>query len=177
MMIDSKVLKERLNDRSVLDWIDNDKSSANYKQGFVSGIIKALAIVGELEHFTEHGCDMPPIEFDFDENTIKVLKKLTGAVSDKIKDLELESHSEKDTVENCIMLMEDVHEQMMDYMEMLDVEHTEGIPTLGYTYFQIVQKLLLCRTRHGGGTSTRKKCEKLGFDSYETIIIGESDGE
>ena len=56
----------------------------------------------------------------------------------------------------------------------MNVEHTEGIPMFEYSYFDIVQKLLLSRTRHGGGTSTRKKCEQLGLDSYETVIIGDN---
>jgi len=30
----------------------------------------------------------------------------------------------------------------------------------------------LQRTRHSGGTSTIAKCEQLGFDSGETIVIG-----
>lgn len=177
MKIDSEILRERLNDKSIIDWMDSDRSPQHYKQGFVSGIIKALAIVGEVEYFTEHGEDREPIDFEFDEDIVKGLKALTGAVADKAKALELSSHSEKDIVNMCIGLMEDVHERMMEYMEMMGLEHDEGIPKLSYSYFEIVQKLLLCRTRHGGGTSTRNKCEQLGLDSYETIIIGESEGE
>jgi hypothetical protein len=88
---------------------------------------------------------------------------------------ETASHSEKDIVESCIELMEDVHANMMEYMEMMEVEHTEGIPTLTYNYFQIVKRLLLGRTRHGGGTSTTAKCRQLGIDPYGEIIIGESE--
>src|SRR5699024_5503322 len=149
----------------------------SYKQGFLSGMIKALTIINNVEYFTEHGHERPPIDFELDDETSESLKVVMGAVNDKLNELELSSHSEKDIVNMCILLMEDVHERMMEYMEMMGFEHDEGIPKLSYSYFEIVQNLLLCRTRHGGGTSTREKCEKLGFDSYETIIIGGSEGE
>lgn len=58
-----------------------------------------------------------------------------------------------------------------------NVEDEEEVPRFRYTYFEIIQKLLLARTSYSGGTSTREKCEQLGFDSYETIIIGENERE
>lgn len=177
MMIDSKVLREKLNNPELISWIDEDKSPQHYKQGYLSGLIKALAVLGEVEYIAEHGEEREPISLDFDEDAIEGLKAVTGAISDKIKELELSIHSEKDIVNGCIWLMEDVHEQMMNYMEIMDVQHTEGVPVLSYSYFEIVQKLLLSRTKHSGGTSTRAKCENLGFDSYETVAIGESEGE
>ena len=177
MKIDSGILRERLNSQDLVDWIDEDQSPMHYKQGYVSGLIKALAVLGELEYFTEHGKDMEPIDFEFSDDVIKGLTAVTGALSDKIKELELASHSEKDIVEACIGLMESVHGRLMEYMEMMDVEHTEGTPVLNYSYFEIVQTLLLMRTGHSGGTSTRAKCEQLGFDSYKEIIIGENDNE
>lgn len=175
MRIDSEILRERLNNPELISWIDEDCSSQSYKQGYLSGLIKALAIVGEVEYLTEHGKDREPIDFEFSDDVIKGLTAVTGAVSDKIKELELSSHSEKDILKGCIWLMEDVHERMMNYMEIMDVEHTEGVPVLNYSYFEIVQKLLLSRTKHSGGTSTRAKCEQLGFDSCETVAIGESE--
>lgn len=178
MMIDSKMLRERINNKSAIPWHENDRSTNSYKQGYLSGLIKALAILGEVEYFTEHGKDREPIDFEFSDDVIKGLTAVTGAVSDKIKELELASHSEKDIVEACIGLMEGVHGRMMEYMEMMDVEHTEGVPVLNYSYFEIVQTLLLMRTGHSGGTSTRAKCEQLGLDSFEEIIIGErEDGD
>lgn len=175
MKIDSEVLRERLNNQKLIDWIDKDKSSKQYKRGYLSGLIKALSVLGEVEYFTEHGKDREPIKFEISEDTANELREVIGAVNDKIKELELESHSEKDIVNMCIGLMEDVHEKMMEYMEMMDVEHTEGIPTLRYSYFEIVQKLLLYRTKHSGGTSTRDKCKQLGLDSYKEIFIGKSE--
>lgn len=177
MMIDSGILRERLNNQDLVDWIDEDQSPMHYKQGYLSGLMKALVVLAELEYFTEHGKDREPIDFEFSDDVIKGLTTVTGAVSDKIKELELASHSENYIVEHCIGFMEDVHEKMMEYMEMMGVEHTEGTPSLRYTYFEIVQGLLLLNTSHSGGTSTRAKCKQLGFDSFKEIIIGENDNE
>lgn len=177
MLIDSKELRKRINDPSMLDWFDEDKSPQSYKQGFLSGMIKALAILGEVEYFTEHGKDREPISFEFDEDTVKGLQAVTGAVSDKLKELEPQSHSERYIVEACIGLMEGVHGRLMEYMEMMDVEHTEGVPTVHYTYFEIVQTLLLMRTEHSGGTSTVAKCRQLEIDPYGEVVIGEDEDE
>jgi hypothetical protein len=175
MMINSEVLRKKLNEKSLIDWIDNDNSSESYKQGFRGGIIKALAIISEVEYFEKHGHYRPPIELEMDEKTTEYLKIAMEDIGKKIKELDLESHSEKDIVEKCIELMEDVHSNMMEYMEIMGVQHTEGRPTLTYTYFKIVQKLLLSRTRHAGGTSTRLKCKQLGIESFEEFTIGESE--
>lgn len=174
MKIDSETLRERLNDDSLINWIDKDKSPWHYKQGYLSGLIKALAVLGEVEHLTEHGEEREPIVLDFDEDAVEGLKAITGAVNDKLKELELLSHSEKNIVNGCIDLMEDVHQKITEFM---DQEQREDIPVLRYTYFEIVKTLLLSGTSHGGGTSTRKKCAQLGIDSYEEFFIGEIEEE
>lgn len=89
MIIDSKVLRQRLNDKSVIPWHENDRSTSGYKQGYLSGLLKALVILGEVEYFTEHGKDREPIDFEFSDDVIKGLTAVTGAVSDKIKELEI----------------------------------------------------------------------------------------
>ena len=33
MMIDSEILHKKFNEKSLIDWVDNDKSSSSYKQG------------------------------------------------------------------------------------------------------------------------------------------------
>jgi len=175
--IDSEMLRERLGSQDLLDWIDEDKSPWLYKQGYLSGLMKAIVVLGEVEYYTEHGKDREPIDFEFSVEIIKGLTAVTGAVADKMKELELQSHSERDIIEQCISLMESVHKDMMDYMELMDVEHTEGIPMIRFSYFEIVQRLLLSRTRHGGGTSTRKKCDQLGFDYSGEVIIGEEEAD
>ena len=177
MKIDSETLRKRLNNRELIDWIDEDKSPQHYKQGYISGLIKALVVLGEVEYFTEHGKDRESIDFEFSDEVIKGLTAVTGAVADKMNELELASHSERDIVEQCISLMNGVHQDMMEYMEMMDAEHIEGYPSLIYSNFEIVQRLLLCRTRHGGGTSTRAKCRQLGINPYGEVIIGEEEKE
>ena len=172
MMIDSELLRKKLNNPELIGWIDEDKSPQHYKQGYLSGLIKALAVLGEVEYIAEHGEEREPIVLDFDEDAVEGLKAITGAVNDKLKELELPSHSEKDIVNCCIHLMEDVHQKITEYM---DEKEREDIPVLRYTYFEIVKTLLLSRTSHGGGTSTRKKCTQLGLDSYEEFFIGESE--
>lgn len=177
MKIDSEVLRKKLNDRSIVDWMEEDKSPENYKQGYVSGLIKALAVLGEVEYLTEYGHERPPIELDLDDETSEGLAMVMGALSDKLNELELVSHSEKHIVTSCIGLMESVHANMLEYMQHMgfeyDSENEEERPRFRYTYFEIVQRLLLQSTRHSGGTSVRKKCEKLGIDSYGEVVIGQ----
>lgn len=176
-MIDSEVLREKLNNPELISWIDEDKSPQHYKQGYLSGLIKALAVLGEVEYLAEHGKDREPIVLDFDEDAIEGLKAVTGAVSDKIKELELLSHSEKDIVSGCIWLMEDVHSRMLEFMDINGLEYNREVeeerPEFYYSYFEIIQKLLLSRTRHSGGTSTRAKCEQLGLNPYANVVIRE----
>jgi hypothetical protein len=96
MMINSEVLRKKLNEKSLIDWINNDNSSEIYKEGFCSGIIKALSIISEVEYFEKHGYYRPPIELEIDEKTTEYLKIAMGAIGKKIKELDLESHSEGD---------------------------------------------------------------------------------
>lgn len=173
MMIDSKLLHERFNDKSIIDWLDNDRSPQNYKHGYLSGLIKALAIIDEVEYTTEHGHDRPPIDFGLDDETAESLKIVAETINNKLKEYEITSHSENNIVNGCIALMESVHQNMIEYMDYMGFEYNEeDRPIFGYTYFEIIQTLLLQRTLHAGGTSTRNKCKQLGLDSYKTVNIG-----
>lgn len=104
------------------------------------------------------------------------VRKLT-----ELNPIELTSHSEKDIVSGCISLMQDLYENMIQYMEFMgfeyDKENEEERPHLEYSYFEIVQKLLLWKTSHSGSTSTMDKCKQLGFDSCKRIIFKEKEGE
>jgi hypothetical protein len=95
--------------------------------------------------------------------------------NDKLNELELSSHSEKDIVNGCVSLMQNLYENMIQYMEFMGFEYDKEVeeerPHFEYSYFEIVNKLLLYRTSHSGGTSTRKKCKQLGYDSSERIIF------
>lgn len=60
----------------------------------------------------------------------------------------------------------------MDYMGFeYDPENEEEQPVFKYSYFHIVQTLLLWNTSHSGGTSTQVKCRQLGFDSSESVVL------
>ena len=94
---------------------------------------------------------------------------------------ELESHDEKQTLECCISLMQ---EMVNEFAEWYRWQHGEdAIEELDdeerfcfrKSYFSIVQELFLIGTNHSGGTSTRAKCEQLGVDSAEEIEFDWSD--
>lgn len=128
----------------------------------MSGKIDVIAeLKGMLEYVEQENID------HLQQATLKGAIEL---IEGKRKQLEPTSHSEKHIVEGCIALMEGVYQDIIDFM---GLEDEDEAPQLSYTYFEIVQTLLLWRTSHGGGTSTREKCEKLGFDSYGTVTIGE----
>jgi hypothetical protein len=96
MMINSEVLRKKLNEKSLIDWINNDNSSEIYKQGVRSGIIKALAIISEVEYFEKYGHFRQPIELEIDEKTTEYLKIAMGAIGKKIEELDVESQLKKD---------------------------------------------------------------------------------
>lgn len=79
----------------------------------------------------------------------------------------VKSHSEKDVLDMCISLLDEMVGYFSEYMEWIGYEPTEEEKECGYfgmTYFHIVQKLFLYHTTHSGGTSTFKKCHELGID-------------
>lgn len=172
MMIDSELLRKRLNDKSLFEWMDESGDSDSYKQGYLSGLMKASVTLSEFEYFTEHGKDKEPIDFEFSDESISALKTLTGALSDKMKELELSSHSETEIVRACIGLMESVFHRMVEYIDDMEFEYDEETkPAEVFSYFEIVQTLLLSGTSHSGGTSTIAKCKQLGLNPYETIVF------
>ena len=94
---------------------------------------------------------------------------------------ELESHDEKQTLECCISLMQEMVNEFAEWyrwqhgedaIEELDEEERFCFRK---SYFSIVQELFLIGTNHSGGTSTRAKCEQLGVDSAEEIEFDWSD--
>ena len=96
---------------------------------------------------------------------------------------ELESHDEKYMLKSCLGIMQDMVDKFAEWyrwqhgedsIEELDDEERFCIRT---TYFRIVQKLFLLHTNHSGGTSTIEKCEQLGVDWSEEILLDWSDKE
>lgn len=90
----------------------------------------------------------------------------------------LSSHSERDIVLGCISLINKVLNGEFAIFEQLEAdgfdfddykERYECELGFNLTYFEIVQRLLLECTTHGGGTSTRAKCRELGFDPDKCV--------
>lgn len=80
----------------------------------------------------------------------------------------VKSHSEKDILNMCISLLDEMVGYFGRYMEWIGYEPTEEEKECGYfgmTYFHIVQKLFLYHTTHSGGCSTLRKCYELGIDN------------
>lgn len=85
------------------------------------------------------------------------------------------SHSEREIVVGCLGLMDSLVSDFKEYLAYVGIdEDEEEFPfSTSKSYFEIVQYLLLSRTGHSGGTSTREKCRALGFDPSERRVFGE----
>ena len=106
-----------------------------------------------------------------------------AAVEKQKADKKLGIHDEKHILKSCLGHMQDMVDKFAEWyrwqhgensIEELDDEERFCIRT---TYFRIVQKLFLLHTNHSGGTSTREKCEQLGVDWSEEILLDWSDEE
>lgn len=96
----------------------------------------------------------------------EVLRSLPPAQPAPCEDA-VKSHSEKDILNMCISLLDEMVGYFGEYMEWIGYEPTKEEKVCGYfgmTYFHIVKKLFLYHTTHSGGTSTFKKCHELGID-------------
>lgn len=79
----------------------------------------------------------------------------------------VKSHSEREILNACIQLLEEMVEHFRVYLDWVDFKPDDEERECGYfgmTYFHIVQKLFLQHTSHSGGTSTRQKCWDLGIE-------------
>ena len=81
--------------------------------------------------------------------------------------MDLSSHSEKQILEGCISLMQEIVDGFRDYLDYIghdEPEYEEEKQPFCMSYFHIVNRLFLWNTSHSGGTSTRAKCHELGID-------------
>ncbi|MBR3646213.1 MAG: hypothetical protein IKN54_07315 [Lachnospiraceae bacterium] len=78
---------------------------------------------------------------------------------------DLSSHSEKEILNGCIALMQELNDRFVEYLDFMDVKPECDDEKWGtsFSYFEIVQRLFLHKTLHSGGTSTRLKIAELGF--------------
>ena len=115
--------------------------------------------------------------------SIGTVEECRAAVEKQNVNKELESHDEKNILECCISLMQELVNEFAEWyrwqhgedaIEELDEEERFCFRK---SYFRIVQELFLLGTNHSGGTSTRAKCEQLGVRSSEEIELDWSDEE
>ena len=81
------------------------------------------------------------------------------------------SHSERDILDGCIALMQELTDSFREYLDYIDAlpeKDDEGC-WASMSYFEIVQRLFLWNTSHSGGTSTGMKCAELGVDSSKRV--------
>ena len=155
------------------------------------------AITRIIDHFDVHHHDNRPhplldeavgmaikaLEEIQQYRTIGTPEECQTAMEQQNVNKELESHDEKQTLECCISLMQEMVNEFAEWyrwqhgedaIEELDEEERFCFRK---SYFSIVQELFLIGTNHSGGTSTRAKCEQLGIDSAEEIEFDWSDEE
>ena len=90
-----------------------------------------------------------------------------------------DSHSEKEILKGCILLMQSLMGRFEEYLEYMDIapEIEEERFCTTFTYGEIVQRLFLWTTHHSGGTSTWLKCEKLGVDYGKSVVFEDERGK
>lgn len=83
----------------------------------------------------------------------------------------IKSHSETEIVNSCIALMQELVGEFEDYLDFMDIapESEEERFAVNFSYFHVVQRLMLWKTMHSGGTSTIQKCRALGFDPSDIV--------
>ena len=86
---------------------------------------------------------------------------------------DLEIQDPQNIVRECISLMQSLMSRFEEWLEWMDIEvdSKEEVFWTEFTYFEIVQRLLLFSTNHSGGNSTRELCGKLGFDFSKTVAF------
>lgn len=120
-----------------------------------------------------------PVKFKTSEckNIIKMLKACINdqAIDNEPETEHIESHSEKDILNGCIELMQNMFSDFLEYLEYMDIDidklYEDDKPKFDYNYSTLVEALFLRKTSHGGGGSTSKKCSELGVDYSESIAF------
>ena len=128
--------------------------------------------------------ELMDLSIDYGTRTADEIERLDEAVDMAIKALRadavdsptcddaVKSHSEKQILEGCIALIDEMVGYFREYLDFVDFtpEYDEEKQPFCMSYFHIVNRLFLWHTSHCGGTSTRAKCHELGIDdSSETV--------
>lgn len=95
----------------------------------------------------------------------------TDDVKDQIETVT--SHSEKQILDGCISLIQEMCDYFREYLDFIDFEpeYEEEKQPFCMSYFHIVNRLFLWDTRHSGGNSTRTKCAELGIDDSSKQVL------
>lgn len=136
------------------------KAPSNAIQRIVRGCYEAADPIERQHPARENAAVRPVPVTDMDAPD----KKTTDMTS---------SHSERDILEGCIDLLDDMACKFREYLDFIDFEpesEEEKAPFV-MSYFHIVNRLFLWKTGHCGGTSTRMKCRELGIDDASKSVL------
>ena len=149
--------------QAAIDAINNHLRRTDVPASY-PGIVSAL---------TEWLNELPSVQPDSKESS------LTQKPLDTIS-----SHSEKQILEGCIALIQEMVDGFREYLDYIghdEPEYEEEKQPFHMSYFHIVNRLFLWHTSHSGGTSTRAKCHELGIDDssqdVEFYLWEDAEGE
>lgn len=149
--------------------MDGEKIYVHYIDGFYTD--EDGAYFGKFEQLVREcngkltACELP---LEYYEKTWLAYRRNPEEGDDMI-----ESHSEAEILKGCIALMQELTGRFEDYLDFMNIvpENDEERFVTNFTYFGIVQRLLLWKTSHSGGTSTMEKCQELGFDPGDMVCF------
>lgn len=176
MLIESEELKKRLNDKEFVEKIWKDGSPALYSQGYSSAIIHVLAVISDVEYFTEHGHDRPDIDLpELDDETTTALRTVMEKLQDAVDPSRISGRdayylkrfgmtlsamkrvmqNARDEIEGIYSdvneaLEGDISEQMK---EDLDMGKDEELFQYQDSDFVLFKHIISRNTMHAGGTS------------------------
>lgn len=88
------------------------------------------------------------------------------------------SHSEKDILNGCISLMQELMDRFEKYLDFIDFhpDYEEERFCTEFYMTEIVERLFLWHTHHSGGTSQMMKLQELG-EKRETVTFEDQRGQ
>lgn len=94
-------------------------------------------------------------------------------VDNKVKEIEMEKHTDRQIYDGCIHLMQKMVDYFQEYLDYLgynfDEQDKDERFAIEMLNMEIIRWLFLFHTRNSGGCSTKDFCEKLGVDPYKSV--------
>ncbi len=161
-------------------------------QRTLDGITKQKAHIEKIKAFSEiiGKCDKKD-KFHllrFDNEDIDIIKRALAchwsviqldisrqeeAIKNGSEDGNLRSQSEKQILNCCVSMIQNVIDYFGEYLEFIgylpDPNDEESEFEYCLTYGELVNQLFLWNTSHSGGTSTAAKCRELGVDYGKSV--------